>query len=210
MVWPFAAAAGLLTTVWGWFLVTPNFYSLEAALLSLLALACYVYGAPSWRWMVAAGVAAGATAMVKQNVGAYTAAGLFVTIWASRLFDDRPDWRGRMKMSGQFIAGVSLPVLATVSWLAASGAGSYLYESWVYYPLVKYTERFALPVPGFFSDRGGRSVRPLDEAGDLPAGHRLSPRARRDRRARLAIPPRRSRTRRPKGTRSWRSRRWVR
>ena len=39
MVWPFAAAAGLLTTVWGWFLVTPNFYSLEAALLSL-ARAC--------------------------------------------------------------------------------------------------------------------------------------------------------------------------
>ena len=25
--------------------------------------------------------------MVKQNVGAYTAAGLFITIWASRLFD---------------------------------------------------------------------------------------------------------------------------
>ena len=150
MVWPFAAVAGLLTTVWGWFLVTPNFYSLEAALLSLVALACYVYGAPSWRWMVAAGIAAGATAMVKQNVGAYTAAGLFITIWASRLFDDRPDWRGRMKMSGQFIAGVSLPVLATVSWLAVSGAGSYLYESWVYYPLVKYTERFALPFPDFF------------------------------------------------------------
>lgn len=150
MVWPFAAAAGLLTTVWGWFLVTPNFYSLEAALLSLVALACYVYGAPSWRWMVAAGIAAGATAMVKQNVGAYTATGLFITIWASRLFDDRPDWRGRMKMSGQFIGGVSLPVLATVSWLAASGAGSYLYESWVYYPIVKYTERFALPFPDFF------------------------------------------------------------
>jgi len=150
MVWPFAAAAGLLTTVWGWFLVTPNFYSLEAALLSLLALACYVYGAPARRWMFAAGLAAGATAMVKQNVGAYTAAGLLVTIWASRLFDDQPDWRGRLKMSGQFIAGLSLPVLATVSWLAASGAGSYLYESWVYYPLVKYTERFALPLPDFF------------------------------------------------------------
>src|SRR6187401_825728 len=147
MVWPFAAAAGLLTTIWGWFLATPNFYSLEAALLSLLALACYVYGAPSRRWMFAAGLAAGATAMVKQNVGAYTAAGLFITIWASRLFDDQPDWRGRLKMSGQFIAGLSLPVLATVSWLAASGAGSYLYESWVYYPLVKYTERFALPFP---------------------------------------------------------------
>jgi hypothetical protein len=150
MAWPFAAAAGLLTTVWGWFLVTPNFYSLEAALLSLVALACYVYGAPSWRWMVAAGVATGATAMVKQNVGAYTAAGLFFTIWASRLFDNQPDWRGRMKMSGQFLAGVSLPVVATLFWLAASGAGPYLYESWVYYPLVKYTERFARPFPDFF------------------------------------------------------------
>ena len=150
MVWPFAAAAGLLTTVWGWLLVTPNFYSLEAALLSLIALACYAHGAPARRWMIAAGVAAGLTAMVKQNVGAYTAAGLFMTIWLSRLFDDQPDWRGRMKMSGQFVAGVSFPVLATVLWLAASGAGSYLYESWVYYPLVKYTERFARPFPDFF------------------------------------------------------------
>src|SRR6187401_934625 len=87
MVWPFAAAAGLLTTVWGWFMVTPNFYSLEAALLSLMALACYVHGAPKVRWMVLAGIAAGATVMVKQNVGAYTAAGVFITIWASRLFD---------------------------------------------------------------------------------------------------------------------------
>jgi len=150
MVWPFAAAAGLLTTVWGWLLVTPNFYSLEAALLSLIALACYAHGAPARRWMIAAGVAAGLTAMVKQNVGAYTAAGLFLTIWLSCLFDDQPDWRGRMKMSGQFVAGVSFPVLATVLWLAASGAGSYLYESWVYYPLVKYTERFARPFPDFF------------------------------------------------------------
>ena len=37
-----------------------------------------------------------------------------------------------------------------MSWLVASGAGSYLYESWVYYPLVKYTERFARPFPDFF------------------------------------------------------------
>ena len=154
MVWPFAAAAGLLTTVWGWFLVTPNFYSLEAALFSLIALACYVYGAPSWRWMMAAGVAAGATAMVKQNVGAYTAAGLLITIWASRLFDTEPDWRGRAKMSAQFISGILLPVVATLVWITASGAGAYLYESWVYYPLVKYTERFARPFPDFF---------PLDE-----------------------------------------------
>ena len=154
MVWPFAAAAGLSTTVWGWFLVTPNFYSLEAALFSLIALACYVHGAPSWRWMVAAGVAAGATAMVKQNVGAYTAAGLLMTIWASRLFDTEADWRGRAKMSAQFIAGMLLPAVVTLVWLVASGAGAYLYESWVYYPLVKYTERFARPFPDFF---------PLDE-----------------------------------------------
>ena len=150
MVWPFAAAAGLLTTVWGWFLVTPNFYSLEAALLSLVALACYVYGAPSRRWLIAAGIAVGLTAMVKQNVGAYTATGLFITIWASRIFDDAPDWRGRVKMSAQFIAGILVPVVPTLLWLIASGAGSYLYESWIYYPLIKYTERFARPFPSFF------------------------------------------------------------
>ena len=150
MVWPFAAAAGLMTTVWGWFLVTPNFYSLEAALLSLIALGCYVYGRPAARWMVAAGVAAGLTAMVKQNVGAYVTAGLFVTIWASRLFDDGADWRGRLKMSGQFIAGIAIAVVPTLAWLIAKGAGPYLYESWLYYPIVKYTERFARPFPDFF------------------------------------------------------------
>jgi hypothetical protein len=150
MVWPFAAAAGLLTTVWGWFMVTPNFYSLEAALLSLIALACYVHGAPSWRWMIYAGMASGVTVMVKQNVGAYTAAGLFITIWASRLFDTEPDVRGRAQMSGQFVAGMALPIVPTLLWLIASGAGPYLYESWIYYPLVKYTERFARPFPDFF------------------------------------------------------------
>ena len=150
MAWPFAAAAGLLTTVWGWFLVTPNFYSLEAALLSLIALGFYAWGRPAGRWMVAAGVAAGLTAMVKQNVGAYTAAGLFIAIWASRLFDDVPDWRGRLKMSGQYIAGVAIAVVPVIVWLIAKGAGPYLYESWVYYPLIKYTDRFARPFPDFF------------------------------------------------------------
>jgi hypothetical protein len=150
MAWPFAAAAGLLTTVWGWFLVTPNYYSLEAALTSLVALACYIWGAPSWRWIVGAGIATGITAMVKQNVGAYTAAGLVITIWASRLFDDRADWRGRAKMSAQFVAGILVVVAPTLLWLIASGAGPYLYESWVYYPLIKYTERFALPFPAFY------------------------------------------------------------
>lgn len=146
--WPFAAAAGLLTTVWGWFLGTPNFYSLEAALFSLIALGCYVFGAPSSRWMVLSGIVTGLTALTKQNVGAYTAAGLFITIWASRLFDTAHDVRGRLKMSGQFIAGIAIAVLPAVLWLIAAGAGPFLYESWVFYPLIKYTGRFALPYPG--------------------------------------------------------------
>src|SRR5689334_12067678 len=70
--WPFAAAAALLTTVWGWFLVAPNFYSWEAALFALIALACYVHGSPSRAWLIAAGVATGFAAMTKQNIGAYT------------------------------------------------------------------------------------------------------------------------------------------
>ena len=145
--WPFAAAAALMTTVWGWFLGTPNFYSLEAALFSLVALACYVRGAPSPRWMIAAGIAAGLSAMTKQNTGAYTAAGLLITIWASRLFDSENDWRGRFKMTMQFAGGIAIPVVPTLLWLMLSGAGSYLYESWVYYPLIKYPSRFGLPFP---------------------------------------------------------------
>ena len=145
--WPFAAAAALMTTVWGWFLGTPNFYSLEAALFSLIALACYVRGAPSPRWLIAAGVVAGLSAMTKQNTGAYTAAGLLLTIWASRIFDSENDWYGRAKMTLQFAAGLAIPVVPTLLWLLVSGAGPYLYESWVYYPLTKYPERFARPFP---------------------------------------------------------------
>jgi 4-amino-4-deoxy-L-arabinose transferase-like glycosyltransferase len=148
--WPFAAAAALMTTVWGWFLVAPNYYSLEAALLSLIALACYVHGAPAARWMVLAGIATGLTALTKQNVGAYTAAGLFITIWASRLFDTERDLVGRLKMSGQFIAGIAIPVLPTLLWLIAAGAGPYLYESWVFYPLSRYPQRFARPFADLF------------------------------------------------------------
>jgi hypothetical protein len=148
--WPFAAAAALMTTVWGWFLVAPNFYSWQAALLALIAMGCYVYGAPSPRAMIAAGIVTGLTAMTKQNVGAYTAVGLFVTIWASRMFDREWDLRGRLKMSAQFAGGIALIVVPTLVWLWLSGAGPYLYESWVYYPLAKYPERFSRPFPSFF------------------------------------------------------------
>ncbi|HYB93861.1 MAG TPA: glycosyltransferase family 39 protein [Vicinamibacterales bacterium] len=147
--WPFAAGAALMTTVFGWFLVTPNFYSLQASLFSMLALAAYVHGSPAPRWLLLSGAAVGMTAMTKQNVGAYTAVALLLTIWLSRLFDDRHDVRGRIKMTAQFVAGICVPVVPTVIFLIASGAGPYLYESWIYYPLTKYPPRFALPYPEF-------------------------------------------------------------
>lgn len=142
--WPFAAGAALMTTVWGWFLVTPNFYSLQAALFTLVALACYLRG-----WIVVAGIAAGAAAMTKQNTGAYVAAALLIAIWASAAFDARFDGRARLRRSARFIAGVCVVVVPTLAWLLARGAGPYLYESWVYYPLAKYPQRFALPYPEF-------------------------------------------------------------
>lgn len=147
--WPFAAAAALMTTVWGWFLVTPNFYSLEATLFALIALACYLHGHSS-RWMLAAGIATGLTAMTKQNVGAYTAVALAIAIWASMIFDAAPRVRTRLRATGWLIAGIAIPVVPVLLWLLISGAGPYLYESWIYYPLVNYTERFARPFPAFF------------------------------------------------------------
>ena len=56
--WPFAAAAALMTIVWGWFLITPNFYSLQAALFALIALFLHLRDAaePRTRWVVLAGV----------------------------------------------------------------------------------------------------------------------------------------------------------
>ena len=149
MAWPFAAAAALMTSVWGWFLVAPNFYSWQAAFCALIALACYLRSVerPGSTWMIWAGVAAGMTVLVKQNVGVYTAAALLLTIWISRLFDSHHDVRQRVNRSIRFIAGLGAPILLAVVLLILAGAGPYLYESWVYYPLVKYPQRFALPFP---------------------------------------------------------------
>ena len=144
MAWPFAAAAALMTTVWGWFLVTPNYYSLQAALFALVALAVYLRG-----WMLFAGVMVGVAAMVKQNVGAYAALALIGAIWASRVFDDRWDVKARLRSSLIVIAGIATVVLPIVLLLVVAGAGPYLYESWVYYPLAKYPQRFSLPFPQF-------------------------------------------------------------
>jgi hypothetical protein len=152
MSWPFAAAAALMTTVWGWFLVTPNFYSLQAALLALIALWCYLrhVDGGGTRWIVLAGVLTGLTVLVKQNVGAYVAVALFATIWMSRVFDRDTRWNDRLRTTVRFISGICMPVLPALLILILAGAGPYLYESWVYYPLVKYPERFALPYPAFF------------------------------------------------------------
>ena len=50
-------------------------------------------------------------------------------------------------MTMQFVGGICIPVVPTVLWLIVSGAGPYLYESWIYYPLNKYPARFARPFP---------------------------------------------------------------
>ena len=152
MAWPFAAGAALMTTVWGWFLVTPNLYSLQAALLALIALWCYLryVDVSGTRWIVAAGVVTGLAALVKQNVGAYAAVALIATIWMSRLFDAEGRWRDRWRATAFFIGGIGSSMLPALLLLILAGAGPYLYESWVYYPLAQYPERFALPYPAFF------------------------------------------------------------
>ena len=157
MPWPFAAGAGLMTTVWGWFLVTPNFYSLQAALFSLIALALFLgareHGGRTEarrddRLLIAAGVMAGLAAMVKQNIGVYTVVGLLTSVWLSRVFEREA--RSRVRASAMFLGGVLAPVLLILLYLIAAGAGPYLYESWIYYPFTRYPERFALPYPPFY------------------------------------------------------------
>ena len=144
MSWPFAAAAALMTTVWGWFLITPNYYSLEAALFALLALWCYLrhLEQPHVKWIVLAGLFTGLAALTKQNVGAYAAMAIVAAVWISRI--------DALRTTVRFVAAAAAPVLLTLLLLIAAGAGSYLYESWVYYPLAKYPERFAVPYPSFF------------------------------------------------------------
>jgi hypothetical protein len=168
MAWPFAAAAALMTSVWGWFLVAPNFYSWEAAFVALIALVCYLRSAESPRasWLIWAGVASGITVLVKQNVGAYTAAALLLTIWLSRVFESHNHVRDRVNRSLRFVAGLCLPIVPTLLWLVVAGAGPYLYESWIYYPLAKYPQRFAQPYPSFPAHA---SIRAMIH-GDLPEG----------------------------------------
>ena len=134
MPWPYAAAAALLTTVWGWFLATPNFYSLQAMLLALISLALYFryVDHPDSKWIVGAGLAAGLAILVKQNTGVYTVLAILVS---SR------QWRPMLK----FLLSAAAPVVIAIALLLIAGAGPYLYESWIYYPFIKYRSDFALP-----------------------------------------------------------------
>lgn len=159
MAWPLAAAAAMMTTVWGWFLVTPNYYSLQAGLFALIALACYLRGS-----VLLAGVLVGVTAMIKQNVGAYAAVALVIAIWGSRLFDGRWEVKTRLRTSAYFAGGIALVVVPIVLGLIVAGAGPYLYESWVYYPLAKYPERFSLPFPQFHPVLADQGVVSLGDA----------------------------------------------
>ena len=100
-------------------------------------------------------------------VGAYVAVGLLFSMWASRAFEPALQFRGRLRRSALFIAGIAIPVVPTLIYLVVSGAGPYLYESWVYYPLMKYPDRFALPFPAFYPLLPEHSVMTLRDA--LPA-----------------------------------------
>jgi len=167
MAWPFAAAAAGMTTVWGWFLVAPNFYSWQAACCSLAALVCYLRYAADDRpaWLVWAGIAAGTTVLVKQNVGVYTAVALLLAIWLSLAFDARRDGRGRLVASARFVGAVLLPIVPAILALVIAGAGPYLYESWVYYPLVKYPPRFSVAYPAFYPVLPDLQLATIREAG---------------------------------------------
>ena len=166
MSWPFAAAAALMTTVWGWFLITPNFYSLQAALFALAALLCLLSDVerPRPAWIILAGVMVGLTALVKQNIGAYVAAGVVLSLWLSKVFDASLDLRSLARRTALFVGGIAIPVIPTLLYLVAAGAGPYLYESWVYYPLIKYPDRFSLPFPAFYPVLPDHNVMTLRDA----------------------------------------------
>jgi hypothetical protein len=160
MSWPFAAASALLTVVWGWFLVAPNLYSLEAMFFALVALACYLRairtgmpgGVRGGEWLFLSGVACGAAMMVKQNTGVYAAIGLNLSIWLSLLFESasvKDARRERRRQRRYLMAGMALVVIPGLLYLVAIGAGPHLYENWIYYPLQLYPRGLTFEYPSF-------------------------------------------------------------
>ncbi|HEX7281848.1 MAG TPA: hypothetical protein VF239_07315, partial [Vicinamibacterales bacterium] len=92
------------------------------------------------------------------------AVAIVIAIWASRLFDGRWEIKTRLQTSAYFAGGIALVVVPVVLGLIVAGAGPYLYESWVYYPLAKYPERFSLPFPEFHPVLAEQSVASLGDA----------------------------------------------
>jgi Dolichyl-phosphate-mannose-protein mannosyltransferase len=154
MSWPFAAASALLTIVWGWFLVAPNLYSLEAMFFALVALACYLRAEHTSRtWLFLAGVACGAAMMTKQNTGLYAAIALSLSLWISLFFESpsfREAVRERRTRRRLFVAGIALVLVPALLYLITIGAGPHLYENWVYYPLQLYPRGLTFEYPAFY------------------------------------------------------------
>ena len=147
MSWPFAAASALLAVVWGWFLLAPNLYSLEAMFFALLALAYYLHALRRGEsWLFVAGLSCGVAMMVKQNIGFYAATGLALSLAISS-----PQRRQSIRNFGFGAVVVVVPVLL---YLIAIGAGPHLYENWVYYPLQRYPQGLAFAYPPFFPFEG--------------------------------------------------------
>lgn len=152
MSWPFAAAAALLTVVWGWFYVAANFYSWEAMLAGLLALLAFLLymRTERWWWIFLAGLITGATLMVKQNIGVYTGLALVGALWISLVFETggiRATVFRRLRATLILGGGAALVVLPVLVWLFVAGAGPYLYENWWYYPQYIYPQGLSLPYP---------------------------------------------------------------
>lgn len=152
MNWIFAAVAALLAVVWGWFYVAANFYSWEAMFVGLLALLAFLRYTRTerWWWIFLAGLATGATLMVKQNIGVYTGLALAGALWISLVFETsglRAVASRRLRASLILGLGAALVVLPVLVLLFAAGAGPYLYENWWYYPQYIYPQGLSLPYP---------------------------------------------------------------
>jgi hypothetical protein len=171
MDWPFAAAAAALTAVWGWFLVAPNFYTWEAMFFALAALLMYLRHtqSPERAWLIGAGLATGMAFLVKQNIGAYAGVALCLEPWAARLFvrgSEREGVKRTLVANLYFVTSAAAPVVVVVFWLMAKGAGPFLYENWIHYPLL-YRTAMALPYPPLYPLLSGLGLFTLRDA--IPA-----------------------------------------
>ena len=83
---------------------------------------------------------------------------LLLAIWLSLAFDPGRDVRGRVGASARFIGGLLLIVVPVILLLVLAGAGPYLYESWVYYPLRQVPAAVFGAVPGVLSTVAGTAA----------------------------------------------------